>query len=331
MKLNLAQLDGQLANRLLPAYLVSGDEPMLKQEALQLIRKTAKQAGFAERVRMAPDSDEQWEQLYIHLQSSTLLAEKKIIELDCRDRTLNKAAVSLLESYLKKPSPDTLLLIETNKPDDKTRRAAWYRELEKTGAIVTLWPLTREQLPGWILQRAKKYRLTFTQDAAQLLADYAEGNLTAAAQTLEKIFLLKLEQPVTPAHIEQILSDESRFTIFDLTDSVTAGNQAKALRILHALRQDGTEPVLVLWSITRELRLLAQLANEIQQGQTFDALFQKHRIFSRRQAGIRRFLSRTSAVSCYRHLTHAARVDAVIKGAAPGDPWNTLELLCLRL
>ena len=49
MKLTLEGLGAQLAERLLPVYLVSGDEPLLVGEATDAIRARARALGFAER------------------------------------------------------------------------------------------------------------------------------------------------------------------------------------------------------------------------------------------------------------------------------------------
>jgi len=49
LKLTSDSLAPQLAQRLLPAYLVSGDEPLLAGEAADAIRARARAAGFSER------------------------------------------------------------------------------------------------------------------------------------------------------------------------------------------------------------------------------------------------------------------------------------------
>jgi len=173
--------------------------------------------------------------------------------------------------------------------------------------------------------------MTLLPDAAALLTDYVEGNLTAAAQTLEKIYLLKPEKPIDATLIQSILTDESSFTVFDLTESMISPNTARTLHILETLRLDGTEPVIVLWSITRELRILADIAGQQQTGISFDESFKKHRIFPRRQQGIKRFLGRFNRQQCHDCLVHAASIDATLKGGQSGNGWEALQMLCLRL
>lgn len=331
MKLTYFQLEPHLAKNLASLYIVSGDELFLKQEAISLIRKAGKLAGFTERTRLTPVAGFDWDSLYTLLHARSLLAEKQIIELDFRDITPNKTASQILQDYAKNLSNDQLVIIDLSKVDDKIAKSAWYKALEKVGMVVTIWPLPREQLPGWILQRTKKYKLQMSADAANLLADFVEGNLIAAAQTIEKIYLLKPEGVVDIDLIKAILTDESRFTIFDFIEHIIGKDIARTLHILESLKADGTEPTLILWGITRELRLLADLAEQRKRGETFETLFQKHRIFSRRQTAIRQFLTRFSADDCCRFLTHAAETDRIIKGIAPGGVWDHLQLFCLRM
>jgi DNA polymerase-3 subunit delta len=223
------------------------------------------------------------------------------------------------------------LLIDIGKIDDKIAKSLWYKALESIGIVVTIWPISREQLPQWITQRAKKYKLAFEPHAANLLADYVEGNLIAAAQAIEKLYLLKPSTTIDVDLIHTVLTDQSHFTPFDLIDHLIAGDRTRTLHILDTLKLEGSEPILILWALTRELRLLAELAQQVKQGVTYDTIFQKHRIFSRRQAAIRHFLTKTNVIDCWRYLEHAAVIDRIIKGAMLGNVWESLQLFCLRL
>ncbi|MFZ2315040.1 MAG: DNA polymerase III subunit delta [Gammaproteobacteria bacterium] len=331
MKLTHFQLEQQLKNKLAAIYIISGDELLLKQDAIQLIRKNAKLAGFSERIRITPEAGFDWEQLYSLLYANSLMAEKRMLELDFRDMAPTKIASTILQAYGEKPVEDNILLIDIGKLDEKITRSAWYKSLEKTGMVVAIWPIPREQLPQWIIARGKKYKLTFTPDAANLLADYIEGNLVAAAQAIEKIYLLKSNETIDSTTIQAILTDESRFTVFDLIEHLIAGNKARALHVLESLKTEGTEAVLVLWAITRELRLLADMAQQLKSGLNMETMMQKNRIFAKRQAGVKQFLRKFTAEDCWQYLLHANEIDKTIKGVAPGNTWAGLQLLCLRV
>jgi DNA polymerase-3 subunit delta len=330
MKLTPAQLDTHLAKQLAPVYLIGGDEIILKQDICNAIRQAAKQAGFTERQRFTLDSSFASDQLYAALYARSLLAEKRLLELDCTHTTPNKAASEILKEYASNPVSDHLLLIHLAKIDDKITKSAWYKALEKIGVVMTLWPIPREQLPQWIMQRAKRYKLQLDRDAASVLTDYVEGNLSAAIQALEKIYLMQPEKPVDAKLIAAVFTDESRFTIFDFAEHFFLGDGARTLHILDHLQADGVEPVLILWALTRELRLLADFAQQVKRGAIIETLLQTNRIFFRRQSAFRRFLTRATHADCWHLLKEASLIDRMIKGALPGDCWDALRLFCLR-
>lgn len=330
MKLNFFQLEAQLSKKLSSIYIISGDELLLKQDAIGLIRKAAKQAGFNERIRFTPEVGSDWDSLYNLLYSTSFLADKRLIELDFRDALPTQTASHILKEYAEKPINDNLLLIDITKLDKKITKNAWYQALEKVSILVSIWPIAHEQLPQWIINRAKKYKLQFNLDAARLLSDYVEGNLAAAIQAIEKIYLSKPQAMVDISLVKTILLDESRFTVFDFIENLIASNITRAFHILEVLKEEGTEPALILWGITRELRLLGQMSQQLKQGLSFENLWQKHRIFARRQNALRHFLTHQSTEACWKHLSQAVEIDHLIKGATQGNIWNALQLFCLR-
>ena len=60
MKLAPAQLAKHLQGALAPVYIISGDDPLLCQEAADAIRAAARQQGFDERQVFAADASFDW-------------------------------------------------------------------------------------------------------------------------------------------------------------------------------------------------------------------------------------------------------------------------------
>lgn len=331
MKLNHLQLESHLNKQLAPLYLLSGEDILLKMDAIHLLRQAATNAGYHLNQRFVQESHTDWEQLHSLIYTQDLFTTKQYIEIDCRDATPNKAATALLTTYVENPPAQSLLVLSTGKLDSKTEKTAWYKTLEQAAVIIQIWPIAKEQLPAWLKQRAYKNQLQLDTEAAQFLADYVEGNLVAAAQTIEKICLLKPESRINTALLQTILWDESHFTVFDLVEQLLAGNTVRLLHILESLKCDGTEPTLILWAITRELRLSFAIAKELNQGHTFTTLCQKYRIFSRRQPALKRFLQRFNTEATLKYLSEAMQIDKIIKGIEDTDIWAALQLFCLRM
>lgn len=332
MKLAYAQLTFHLTKNLAPLYWVCSDELLLVQEAVGTIRAAAKKLGFHERISLTPDTKSDWTKaLYADTHSRSLFSSKKIIELNLQQIKLNAAQGKIFEELIRKLSADTLLIISTTQLDAKLEKTSWYKAIEKTGVIIPIWPVSAEQLPQWILQRAKKINLHLTSQAAERLAILVEGNLLAAAQEIEKLSLLYPGKTLDEDMIENAVVDNAHFDIFNLTDNALRGKTARCMRILTNLADEGVEPTLILWALTRELRTVADIQQQMQQGAALSALFAKARIWEKRQAGFRAFLQRHTLENCWGLLSKAAQIDRMIKGVDLGNVQDELEALVLLM
>ena len=81
MRLKLDQLDAQLRKGLLPVYLVTGDEPLLCQEALDTLRATARQQGFDTREVFHAEAGFRSDDFLASALSLSLFGDRKLLEL----------------------------------------------------------------------------------------------------------------------------------------------------------------------------------------------------------------------------------------------------------
>jgi DNA polymerase-3 subunit delta len=332
MKLGYTQLIPHLLKHLSPIYLISGDELLLVQEAVDAIRASAIKAGFTEQVRVSLDSPNDLAQsIYTQSHSLSLFANKKIIEINLSHIKFNSTVGKVLADYALNPVTDIVLIIRTAKLDAKTEKIMWYQTIEKKGVVIPIWPITKEQLPQWIIQRAQKTGLQLTRDGAARLAVLVENNLLAAAQEIEKLYLLSTNKQLDHQAIEEAVTDHARFDIFNLVDSALIGSAERSLHILRNLLREGVEPTIVLWALTRELRVLADMHAQLQKHITLPVIFNKARIWEKRQAGFRAFLQRHTLYQCWQLLSSAAHIDRIIKGIEVGNTWTELEMLTLHI
>lgn len=332
MKLALQQLEQHVAKQLAPIYLISGDEILLVQEAVDLLRHSAQKKGFSERMRISAESGADWGKLlYANAHSLSLFSEQRILELDLRGAKINQANSEILQSYAHSPAFNTLLIMYSNKLDAKVEQSKWYKAIDKNGIVIPVWPIVAAQLPQWIMQRAKKSQLALTNQAAALLAQQVEGNLLAASQEIEKLCLLQSKNTIDDKALEEMISNHAHFDIFNLVDSVLSGDGKRSLHILQNLLAEDTEPTLIIWALTRELNIMAEINQQVRQGKPLPSLFSQFRIWEKRQPSVRAFLKRCTSSHCWDFLLHAAQVDRVIKGAESGNIQNELERLVLNI
>ncbi|MDF2530211.1 MAG: holA [Gammaproteobacteria bacterium] len=327
MKINDTALARQLSQSLYPAYWVSGDEPLLVQESLDLIHQRFKKEGFSEKQVLNIDASFQPEQIYELTQNFSLFSEKKRIEIQLQDK-FPEAFTSALIDTLKQADPNLVIIIRSNKLSASQVKTKWYLAFEKTGCHISVWPIESTQLPAWIQQRGKKLGLNFAPDALSALAEFCEGNLLAAKQALEKLSLSQHTDLISLEEVEAFQADESRYTIFHLASSCLMGDAKKVWHILQHLRAESSEPTVILWALTKELRLLANLHQESRH-QSLDALFRRYQVWDKRQPEVRRALNRLSYANCLNLIQQAGQIDKMIKGVIREDAWEALFVFAM--
>ncbi|HLD14909.1 MAG TPA: DNA polymerase III subunit delta, partial [Burkholderiales bacterium] len=193
------------------------------------------------------------------------------------------------------------------------------------------------QLPGWIARRMLVRGLKPGAGVTELLAYHMEGNLLACDQEIEKLAMLwgtaasGAPRTVAIEEIEGALSDNARFSVFQLADASLKGEARVVLRMLESLRAEGMEPMLVLWALTREARALASLSVRVAAGESVEQALDAARVWSRRKPQVAQALKRLAPVAWLGVLQRAARIDRVIKGRATGDAWRELQNLALAM
>lgn len=318
------KLEAELARALAPVYVVSGDDPLLCNEAADRIRAAARAGGFSERSVFTVERGFDWQELAAAGASMSLFAERRLLELRMASAKPGTAGAKALSAYAASPPDDNLLLILAPRLDKSSLRTAWVRALDGAGVVVQVWPLDRRQLPRWIASRMRAEGLRPGPGAAELIADRVEGNLLAADQEIRKLALLLGEGNVSEEQVARAVTDSARFDVFGLVDAADAGDLGRSHRILAGLRGEGVEPVLVLWALARELRALAGVSWQLGQGGIEGDAMRSAGIWPRRQPLARRVLARHPLPDLHRLLRRTADVDRVIKGSAPGRPWQAL-------
>lgn len=331
MKISKEQL-AHHSHKLLPCYLITGDEPLFVDECLHRVRECAKQQGFIERQVFFVENNFDWQVLRQETFNLSLFSDKKILELRLLPNKLLEASAKILVSLLERQPADKIIIFACGKLEKNALNTKWAKKFDEKGAIITLWPLPAAQLPRWIQQRLTQYEMSMDADALKLLAERVSGNLYAAQQEIEKLYLIYGTQPITSTMVLTSVADSSRFNLFQIMDLALNQELKLLLRTITGLKEEGVEPLLVLWGVARELRTLSQMADELAQGgKSAATLVEQYHIWSNRKPIFLKALIRCQPNLLYESLQDAATIDLIIKGHLPGDPWLALMDLVLKI
>jgi DNA polymerase-3 subunit delta len=321
----LPQFRRQLAaGELEPVYLIAGAEHLLVLEAADALRARAKELGYLEREVLDVEANFDWNQLGDAGRSMSLFASRKLIDLRLPSGKPGKDGSAAIVEFCQSPPPDTVLMITAN-DWSKKHEGAWSAAIERAGVAVAVWPLKREELPGWIGARMASRGLKASAEAIALLADRVEGNLLAAAQEIDKLALLHAGATLDVEALEASVADDARYDVFRLTDAAIGGDAGRALHIVAGLRAEGEELIPLLGWMSMQLRVLLRLAAA---GAQLDAAMRAERIWpAARESLFRRALKGGDRTHWERCLAQVGRIDRIAKGRADGDPWREFERL----
>jgi DNA polymerase-3 subunit delta len=317
MQLRANQLEAELARRLLPAYVIHGDEPLLAMEAADAVRAAARRAGFAEREVLEPGRGYDWSEFSHAMGSLSLFATRKIVELRLPGGKPGPQGAAAIGAYCERPSEEQLLLVALPRLDRSSQGSPWFNALARLGAVVDIWPIDRPRLPAWLAERLARQQQRASREVLEFLAERVEGNLLAAHQELQKLALLAPPGELSMETVHSAVASVARYDPYDAAEALLAGDLGRYTRVIDGLRAEGEPPTFVLFVIASALFAL-------QEGNA-------ERIFNRTlrravEGAVQRFSPRRIA----RAIAAAAAIDRAIKGVATAEPWEAFLRLGLN-
>ena len=331
MKLNPQQLASHLSSGPAPVYLISGDEPLLVDEALDAVRAAAVEKGYTEREWHVAERGFDWSGLDAGLQNLSLFASRRIVEVRLPTGKPGDQGGKFLTALVANPPADTVFIVITPGLDSKTTKLKWASSLARDGVWLVLRAPDQASLPGWLARRMQRVGLKADPEALELLAAQVEGNLLAAKQAIDQLELIADSGHVTVETVRASVANGARFDVFQLTDAALAGEAQRAVRILGGLERDGTAAPLVLWSLARDIGTVTDIVYRIAAGAAPGKVMADRRIWRARQPLIGRAARSLDAAGATSLLRRAARTDRIVKGSLRGQQWNALLELTLAL
>ncbi len=251
------------AGRVRPAYLLAGEEALLRDDA---------RAAIQAAVLGDPPSDFDFERLEGEscgpgrlldaVRSLPVLAPRRLVwlrEVEGRRGGATALAEAVAEAVAElREREDCVLLVSAARAD---RRARWVKAFAEPAARVDCDPPRGErELVGWIRAEAERQGVALASGAAEALAERVGGHLLLLRQEIAKAALHAGDgATVTRDDVAATASDAAEEPVWDLTDAIGEGRVADALAVLGRLREAGVPPPMLLGSLASHFRKLARL------------------------------------------------------------------------
>jgi len=260
-----AELEAELAaGRLRPAYLLAGEEALLRDDALCALRRFVLSGSALpdfnfDRIEIAQTTAGALRDAVLAL---PVLAERRLvwlIDTGARGAEVGKLLDALPELLCALAENATAVLVVSSERVD--RRERWVKAFAEPAVVLECEaPRKARELVTFIQNEARRQAVELGPGAAELLAERVGPALLVLRQELAKVALLAGPcARVTRAHVAAAACDLAEEPIWDLTDAIGEGRMAEALAVLLRLLAQGAAAPAVLGALASHLRKLLRV------------------------------------------------------------------------
>lgn len=206
--------------------------------------------------------------------------------------------------------------------------------VESRGKVVQFRAPNEREAPRWLMDQAKGKGKTLSLRAAFLLVEMIGEDFSSLSSELEKVCTFVGERENIEAEdIQEAVSSQRTFSMFDLLDQVKARQAGKAVRSLRSLLLSGEPALKILASLAWQIRVLWQVKDGLRSGMPEVQLSEKLKLHAFVVKKAREQAVRFSDSDLYEILDAIRQADLAIKstGSSPEAMLEELLIgLCLK-
>ena len=214
-----------------PVYFLTGSEPFFIDTISDFIEANALTEGekaFNQSVLYGRDVDHL--AIIDNARRYPMMAQHQVVIVkeaqDLKD-------LKSLEKYFLNPTPTTILVF-CHKHKTFNKNSKFGKLVKEKTVFFEGKKLYDNQVPDWISEQLRSYKLNAHPNAVGLMAEYLGTDLSLISHEIEKLVLhLDPGTEVTPQHIEEYIGISREYNIFELQKALAVHNMDKIARIVH--------------------------------------------------------------------------------------------------
>ncbi len=310
-------------------YVLIGNEPYLLNDAAVQIKQLCLKRGECEQTVLNIYSPADWSLLIAEANNYSLFSEYVLLDARYDKKTIDAAGKTALTDYIKDVNDRCMVILRA--PLLAGKALQWLVDNPNV-VVIQLYPLTAQALIQWISAQFISRGMRSEPSVPNLIYEYTQGNMLATAQLIDKLSLCcSSGDVVNTSLVKEHLIDQSHFELFELAAACLGADALKALRLLQQSRLDRTEPTIVLWILTQEIRLLIQLHDLLNQSFSINNACSQLKIWSSRIQLYAKAISRLTLEPLYQLLQECKQLDEMIKTTQSNQIWNKFDRVALAL
>ncbi len=230
-----------------PVYLFEGEDAFFRERGLALLKKEYLSEPELNLVVLNPDCTV--DQLVTSLNGYPIMSRKRMTVLrefyPKQDFFKNG-----FKDYLDNPSNYSLLVILNEKPSEVFKKFNSVCAVECNKADASL-------LVKWIKAECSKNLVNIEAETAKMLADYCSLDMTRIENETTKLcFYVGEQATVTKEDVEQMVSRDNEYKIYEMTDHIANKRFDKALAIINDMLSKGESSQMIIVSVYNYFRKL---------------------------------------------------------------------------
>jgi DNA polymerase-3 subunit delta len=259
---------------LLPVYLLTGEERLLRDQALAAIVRNALAGGLSEfNLDKFTAGETPVDKVLSATRTVPMMAKKRVVVVRGLERWDSESGgddppLDKIAEYAKEPVDSTCFILVAEKIDGRRKLMTLAK---KAGFVVDCATVDGRQLPGWIKARAKAKGHTIEGDVAELIAEIAGPELSYLDDVLERLSLyVGPGNPITEDAVTVCVTRVRLADTWKLVDAASTKDLGKVLALFADVYDPRDRGLPLIGAIAWSLRQLLKLQNALESGAGID-------------------------------------------------------------
>ena len=229
------------AQKLLPAYLVVGEDALKRRTVLERLRKRIAELGDFEFNHDEFDAENaDGSQIAIACNTLPFASELRLVEVFNIEK-LKKQDADVLVAYLAAPNQSTVLALSGEKLAKNSRLYKAVADVGKT-AVIECAPLKRYELVKALRSMAVGHGFTLTEGAADALVMLVGEDTIRLDTELKKLALAHVgSDPVTEREVKTLVARTNEVKPWEFVDAFSARDLKRCLALLPLVEAQATD------------------------------------------------------------------------------------------
>jgi DNA polymerase-3 subunit delta len=231
--------------------------------------------------------------------------------------TLKEEYLERLEAYLANPSPSSIVIFVADEVNGNRKVGKLLRN--KT-VSVEFTPLNEADAEKWVRDRLAELDAQMDERTLRHFISLIGSDVRRLTIETAKLATAALPDSVINIDlVDSLVSNVREISNFDLTESMIAGNKAKAIKVLEKILNDGAEPLALLGLMSYNYRQVLMVKDMMERGRDSNDV---SRVLGLRYQEKEKFLAaarRAKFDRIKRAVVRLAETDVAIKTSVGGS------------